>query len=175
LNYRPELDITPELSPDQASLYQTQIGVLRWCVERGRIDNITEVSELASYLALPREGHLEVVFHIFNFLDKRRNAIIVFDPSYPIIDMSSDFKECDWKAFYVNVREVIPPNAPVHCAKDVDLRLFVDSDHAGDGNTLRSRTSFLIYLNSAPITWFSKKQSTIETSVFGAEFVALKQ
>ena len=27
----------------------------------------------------------------------------------------------------------------------------------------------------APITWFSKKQSTIETSVFGAEFVAMKQ
>ena len=27
----------------------------------------------------------------------------------------------------------------------------------------------------APIVWFSKKQSTIETSVFGAEFVAMKQ
>ena len=27
----------------------------------------------------------------------------------------------------------------------------------------------------APIIWFSKRQSTIETSVFGAEFVAMKQ
>jgi hypothetical protein len=26
-----------------------------------------------------------------------------------------------------------------------------------------------------PITWFSKKQSTIETSVFGVKFVAIKQ
>jgi hypothetical protein len=30
-------------------------------------------------------------------------------------------------------------------------------------------------MNMAPILWFSKKQGTIETSVFGAEFVAMKQ
>ncbi len=30
-------------------------------------------------------------------------------------------------------------------------------------------------MNLTPITWYSKKQSTIETSVFGAEFVAMKQ
>ncbi len=33
---------------------------------------------------------------------------------------------------------------------------------------------FLIYINSAVIDWLSKKQSTIETSVFGAECVAMK-
>jgi hypothetical protein len=164
LNYRPEPDTTPELTPDQASFYQSQIGVLRWCVELGRVDIITEVvSELASYLALPRQGHLEAVFHLFNFLEKRHNARIVFDPSYPTIEMGA-FKECDWKAFYGNVQEAIPPNAPVPKGKDVDLRLFVDSDHAGDQHIRRSRKGFLIYLNSAPITWFSKKQSTIETS-----------
>ena len=58
----------------------------------------------------------------------------------------------------------------------MDLRLYVDSDHAGDQNMRCSRNAaFLIYLNSAPIVLFSKKQSTIETSVFGAEFVAMKQ
>lgn len=112
LNYRPKLDTTPELTPDQATFYQTQIGVLRWCVELGRIDIITEVSELASYLALQREGHLEAVFHLFNFLDKRHNARILFDPSYPTIDMGA-FKEYDWKAFYGNMQEAIPPNAPI--------------------------------------------------------------
>jgi hypothetical protein len=53
--------------------------------------------------------------------------------------------------------------------------MFVDSDHAGDKLKRRSRTGYVIYINMAPIAWFSKKQSTIETSVFGAEFVALKQ
>jgi hypothetical protein len=52
--------------------------------------------------------------------------------------------------------------------------MLVDSDHAGNKLTRRSRTGFLIYINSALIDWLSKKQSTIETSVFGAEFVAMK-
>ena len=87
----------------------------------------------------------------------------------------SVFKECDWKAMYGDITEANPPNAPKPRGKDVDLRMYVDSDHAGDKRVRRSRTGFLIYLNMAPITWFSKKQSTIETSVFGAEFVAMKQ
>ena len=33
---------------------------------------------------------------------------------------------------------------------------------------------FFIYINMACIDWVSKRQSTIETSVFGAKFVAMK-
>jgi len=172
--YIPELDTSPELNDKDASFYQSQIGVVRWCVELGRIDIITEVSTLASHVALPREGHLEALFHLFAYLDRKHNARIVFDPSYPDIDMSV-FKECDWKQFYGDVHEAVPPNAPKPRGKDVDLRMYVDSDFAGDQLTRRSRSGFLIYMNMAPIVWFSKKQATIETSVFGAEFVALKQ
>ena len=173
-DYAPELDTTDLLDHEKSAFYQSQIGVLRWIVELGRIDIITEVSELSSFLAMPREGHLDAVFHLFNYLEKRHNARIVFDPCYPTIDMTS-FKECDWSSFYGNVQEAIPPNAPEPRGKDVDLRMFVDSDHAGDKRTRRSRTGFIIFLNMAPIVWFSKKQATIETSVFGAEFVAMKQ
>ena len=70
--------------------------------------------------------------------------------------------------------EAIPPDMPPPLGKDIDLRMMVDSDHAGDKMTRRSRTGFLIFCNLAPIIWISKKQSTIETSVFGAEFVAMK-
>jgi len=83
-------------------------------VELGRVDINTEVSMLASQMALPREGHLETV------------------------------------------------------------RMFVDSDHASDKVTRRSRTGFIIYINTALIQWLSKNQSTVEMSVFGAEFVAMK-
>jgi hypothetical protein len=54
------------------------------------------------------------------------------------------------------------------------MRLFVESDHAGDQFTRHSRTEFVIYFNMAPIVWFSKCQPTVESSVFGAEFVAMK-
>jgi hypothetical protein len=32
----------------------------------------------------------------------------------------------------------------------------------------------LVYLNCAPILWYSKAQITVETSTFGSEFVALR-
>jgi hypothetical protein len=142
-------------------------------VEIGHIDIITEVSMLASCVAAPRGGQLDTVFHMFAYLEKKHNSRLVFDPTYPQIDMD-EFKECDWKEYYGEVTEAIPPNAPVPRGKDVDIRLFVDSDHAGDKKTRRSRTGFLVYINGALITWYSKRQPTIELSVFGAEFVALK-
>jgi hypothetical protein len=57
---------------------------------------------------------------------------------------------------------------------EVDLRMYVDSDHAVEQFTRRSRTGFVVYLNMAPIVWFSKRQPTVESRVFGAEFVAMK-
>jgi hypothetical protein len=38
----------------------------------------------------------------------------------------------------------------------------------------RSRMRFIIYLNTAPIAWFLRKENTVKSSVFGLEFVALK-
>jgi hypothetical protein len=55
------------------------------------------------------------------------------------------------------------------------ITVFVDADHAGDTVSRRSRTGFVVFLNGAPIYWMSKKQTSIETSTFGSEFVAKKQ
>jgi hypothetical protein len=71
---------------------------------------------------MPREGHLEAVFHIFNYLEKRHNSRIVFDPGYPTIDMTAFKDKCDWKSFFGEAREAIPPNAPTPRGKDVDLQ-----------------------------------------------------
>ena len=70
--------------------------------------------------------------------------------------------------------KVIPPNAPDPRGKSVYLHMWVDSDHAGDKVTRRSRAGYFIFLNTALINWLSKKQATIQGSVFGAEFVAMK-
>jgi len=74
----------------------------------------------------------------------------------------------------MGICKAITLNAPPPLGKDIDLRMYVDSDHAGDKSNHRSRIGFFIYMNSALVMWISKKQATIETSVFGAEFVAMK-
>jgi hypothetical protein len=40
--------------------------------------------------------------------------------------------------------------------------------------TRRSQTGILIFINRSPISWYSKRQNTVETSTFGSEFVALR-
>ena len=161
------MDSSAEMGPVLLDCYQTQIGVLRCMVELGRIDIITELSMLASQIALPWEGHLEAVFHIFGYLEGHHNARLVFHPIYPTPDMSM-FREHDWCVFYGDVKELIPPNAPDRRGKEVDLIIFVDSYHARNKLTRRSRTGYIIFLKNAPIAWFSKNQATIETSLFGA-------
>ena len=142
-------------------------------VEIGRIDIITEVSLMSSHMAMPREGHLDAVLHIFGYLKVKYNSRMCFDPTVSYCDESS-FKKCDWKQFYGNVEEAIPSNAPTPRGKSVHLRMYVDSDHAGEKETRQSRTGFFVFINAGLIQWLSKKQATIETSVFGAEFVAMK-
>jgi hypothetical protein len=68
------------LGPEDATYYMSQIGVLRWMVELGRVDIITEVSMLASQLAFPRDGHLQAVYRIFAYLGNKHNSRMVFDP-----------------------------------------------------------------------------------------------
>jgi hypothetical protein len=84
------------------------------------------------------------------------------------------FSQYNWTEFYGNVEEAIPVDMPEPLGKDLDICMMCDSDHAGDKRTRRSCTGFLIFCNMALIDWVSKKQATIETSVFGAEFVAMK-
>ena len=171
--YRPELDASPELDPTDAAYYQSVIGILRWAVELGRIDITCEVSMLSSHLALPREGHMQQVYHIFAYLKCHHNSRIVFDPTYPTIDYDN-FPRKDWTSSYGDIKEEIPDNAPETRGEGFIMTAYVDADHAGDKLTRRSRTGYIIFLNMAPIYWHSKKQTSVETSSFGSEFVAMK-
>jgi hypothetical protein len=96
--YKPKLDESPELDPIRANFYQSQIGILRWCVGLVRIDIITEVSMLSTHLFLTSEGHLEAIFHVFEYMGLHHNARVVFDPTYPYVDMGT-FIKTDWKAY----------------------------------------------------------------------------
>jgi hypothetical protein len=63
--YRAEIDEILVLGPEMANYFQSQIGILRWCVELDRIDIITEASMLSTFLCMPCEGHLGAVYNLF--------------------------------------------------------------------------------------------------------------
>ena len=56
----------------------------------------------------------------------------------------------------------------------MQINLFCDASHATDLITRRSTTGIVIFINGTPVSWYSKRQNTIESSTFGSEFVALK-
>jgi hypothetical protein len=158
-DYCPEIDVTPELGEADASYYHTLIGVLRWIVELGCVDIDVEVSMMSSHLALPREGHLKELYHIFAYLKAHPNAEMVFDPTPVEIDMSL-FERQDWLYStygYESLKEELPLDMPVPHGKLMTMRVFVDADHAGDLITRHSKTGFIVFLNDAPIYWSSKK------------------
>jgi hypothetical protein len=172
--YKPELDQSQELSSPMVSRYLQLIGILRWAVELGRIDIALETAIMSQYSAAPREGHLEAVYHIFAYLATNPSSKIVFDPKTPLLDESSFVHDVDWKPFYGNVEEQKPDDAPFPLGLPVEISCFVDANHAGNLITRRSHTGIIIFVQNAPILWFSKKQNTVESSTFGSELVALR-
>jgi hypothetical protein len=171
--YRPELDQSRELDAKRGQYYQSLIGVLRWICELGRLDILVAVSMLSRYVVSPREGHLQQVFHIFAYLKHHTRSRMVFDDSEPVYDESS-FRICDWAEYYPDAEEAIPHNAPMERGHGVVTSCFVDADHAGCKATRRSHTGVILFVNKAPILWYSKRQNTVETSTFGSEFCAMK-
>ena len=171
--YRPELDSTGELKTDGIQLYQELVGQLQWKVELGQVDILLETSLMSTHLVLPCEGHLEQVIHIVGYLKTQKKMKLLLDASYPKVK-ESWFQEYDWFDFYRYAEGAIPPDMPEPRGLDVVLSCFVDANHAGNQKDRRSQTGILIFINKAPIHWYSKRQNTVKTSTFGAEFCAMK-
>ena len=113
--------------------------------------------------------------HIFGYLRKHPKTTLYMDPTLPFIDCR-DFKTNpnDFKEYYRDASEELPLDMPRPRGRSVNMTAFVDASFAQNKKTRKSHTGFLIFVNRAPIIWFSKRQSTVETSSFSAEFIALK-
>ena len=174
--YRPELDNSQELEDEDVTFYQEMMGMLRWAIELGRVDIYHEVSILSSYQAAPRRGHLEQVINIFSYLRKNPKLTLYFDKQLPRYDETSfqGSPREDFKEIYRDAEEQVPTNAPTPLGSSVVITAFVDASHGANQVTRRSHTGFVIFVNRAPILWYSKKQTTVETSTFSSELIALK-
>jgi hypothetical protein len=172
--YKPELEASEMLDGEYGSCYLQMIGILRWPVELGRIDIALETAIMSQYSAEPRVGHLEAVYGIFTYLKVNPEAKLVFDPCTPEVERGVFHDDCDWKTFYGDVKEPEPVGAPEPLGPAVTISCFWDANHAGNVVTRRSHSGIIIFVQNAPIIWYSKKHNTVEASTFGAELVAMR-
>ena len=71
-------------------------------------------------------------------------------------------------------RRIAKENANCKRVKYKNNCIFVDASHATNKATRRSHSGYIIFINRAPVVWFSKRQNTVESSTFSSEFIAMK-
>eukprot|EP00957_Ditylum_brightwellii_P134114 10224624-Ditylum_brightwellii.AAC.1 len=109
-------------------------------------------------IACPRKGHLECAVYVFGHLKKKPNQRIQIDSCNPAVIKNSAE---DQLTVYLS-------------AKLKDQTAYVDSDCAHDKLTRRSIVGLIICVSSMPVMYQSKHQSAVDTSTYGAEFMAMK-
>ena len=69
--------------------------------------------------------------------------------------------------------EELPKDMLEQRGKSVTIIAFADASHEPDKITRRSHTGYVIFVNRAPIIFYSKQQSTVESSTFSSEFITM--
>ena len=78
------------------------------------------------------------------------------------------------KEHYRNACEQILDDMPEPLGRSVATTVYVDASHATNKMTRGSHSGYVLFVNKAPISWYSKRQNTVESSPFSSEFIAMK-
>ena len=170
--YHPETDTTAHLSDDMHAKYRMMVGTLNWLVTLGRWDVHYAAQTFARYSQAPREGHMDAMRRVFGYLKHFSKRSIVYDARMPKHRDDLVTKFDGWKEMYPDAKEEMPPGMPEPKGNEVRISAYFDADHAGCLETRRSTTGMIMFLNGTPVKWYSKRQSTVESSTYGSEIVA---
>ena len=55
---------------------------------------------------------------------------------------------------------------PEALGKYILIKYYVDANHTGNIANKKSHSGIIIYVNNKPIIWYSKRQNTVEASIF---------
>ena len=173
----PEMDTSPLLGLDDHRKFQMLLGMLQWLVTIGCPDLCTLVSSLNRFGTCPREGHLELAICAFGYIKQTPNKQIAIDwrpMRYSRDDPSFETLIPDFLKDYPDATEEMDANFPLVFGPIMETAILVDSDHAHDKKTRKSLTGLLAFVGSTPVLWMSKRQGSIASSTYAAEFSALR-
>ena len=108
---------------------------------------------MSQYSASKWLGHREDLYRIFEYIRKHDIPRVFFDPFQTEVDERDFASEMtDWKEFYGNIKEELPPGMPEPMGKNSHMACFVDAVHAGNVVTRRSHIGVLIdVINDYPV------------------------
>jgi hypothetical protein len=173
----PELDDTEELDDAGRTQYQSMIGCLQWCVTLGRYDIAYAVMTMSRFRVAPRVGHLERLKQVYGYLRETKDGGLRYDVrkfDWRPDDDAWVFHDWMHSVYGPDLHEQVPYDVPQAKGKEVQMTVFVDANLMYDYASGRSATGIIMYLNSAIIDWYSKRQDTVETATYGSEMIAAR-
>jgi hypothetical protein len=157
--------------------FQKLIGTANWLVTIGRCDILFATSTLSRYSANPTQQHMKDIVRVFSYLKKyRKRGIYIRGENLDIGVEEHDrvISKKDMLQYYPDAVDEWDPKWPRPKGKPVRVTIFVDADHGTNQVDRRSITGLIVFIGTTPIRWSSKRQSSIETSTYGAELAALR-
>ena len=124
--------------------FQSQIGGLLYLALKTRPDIAFSVIKLNRYITNPDNSHFNALNRIWQYLTV-----------YPNLGL---FYNCD---FIINNNN------------NAFIKIYYDSDWAGDLNDKKSTKAFITLIGNNPINWGIKKQKTVSTLSTETEYMAL--
>ena len=171
----PELDISDLLDDDKRSLYMSLVGALQWAVTLGRFDIAYATMVMSRFRAEPRVGHMEHILHIYGYLRKYPDGRIRFRMRCPDNELLFENTDANWMYSVYGEREVsLFEGLPKPKGKAARISTFIDSGLHHCKVTGKVSTGVLQFVNQTPVDWGAWKQSTVERTTYGAEFVAAR-
>ena len=174
-NDHPEMDVSELLEDDDVEKCLSLIGQLQWAVSLGRWDIQTAVMTMSSFRVAPRSGHLGKLKHICGHLRQFPHQKIRFRTNPPDMTAFNDSKDHSWAMTACSEGpEDTPSDAPEQSGEELVLTHHFDANLMHDVVTGKTVAGYLHLLNKTPIHSHSKKQGSVETATFGAEFSAAR-
>jgi hypothetical protein len=143
----PDGVVDKELTTEEHAEYRSIVGELLYAATISRVDLAYIVSSLARYVNNPHNYHMAAAIRVLQYLVGREHYSLTFSREDADDNNSS-------KHHFV---------------------IYSDSNWGGDKEDRKSVSGWISMYNGRPISWQSKKQSTVALSSTEAEFYALSE
>ena len=133
------------LSKADASLYRSGVGMLLYLVKYSRPDIANPVRELSKVLDCSTKTAFKELLRMIKYVLDTEDLGLKISP---------------------NIQEA---------SKPWELVCYSDSDFAGDPDTRRSVSGYILFVQGVPVSWRSKANKTVTLSSTEAEWIALSE
>jgi hypothetical protein len=130
----------------------------------GPFDIQLAVAEMSSYRVAPHIGHLNRLNRVYRYLKRNQKGEIRFGTQIPDHESVATPVGYDWSStIYGDVNEELPLDMPIPKDKAMRLTTYQDANLYHDLVTWCS------------MSWFSKKQKTVDNATYGSDFLVALQ